>query len=276
MTVRRITITGTDTHGQKVSREVSYEVTAPPPTTGWRDATNTGVPPGTQLTVRNNDLTVNTAGQVIENLDIRANVTLNANNVTLRRCKITNSNFYTVFIHWSKSGCVVEDCTIDGKSASGSIGINGPGNFRRNNIYRVENGVGGHWDSVIEDNFIHDLLGTGSPHYDGIQCDGGNRNIIIRHNSILVDHNQTSAVMIDNWAGPVDNILVENNVLVGGGYTVYCDAQFNNEPITNVRFINNHMGTGGFGITNFNGTNPVYTGNVNDGAAIAQTLVRWV
>ena len=60
----------------------------------------------------------------------------------------------------------------------------------------------------------------------------------------------------------------DGNLLAGGGFTVYCDAQFNSNPITGVSFTNNHMKSGGYGITNFNKTSPTYTGNVNDGATL--------
>ena len=44
-------------------------------------------------------------------------------------------------------------------------------------------------------------------------------------------------------------------------------------PVSNVSFTNNHLGKGSFGYTDFMGSyNPVYTGNVNDGAALAATL----
>ncbi len=97
-------------------------------------------------------------------------------------------------------------------------------------------------------------------------------NITISHNTVINDFGQTSAIMIDNGYGAVSNIKVDDNLLVGGGYTVYDDAHFNSSTISGVSFTNNHMGAGQYGITDFNGTNPTYTGNVNDGKALAATL----
>ncbi|MGY4343621.1 hypothetical protein ACVWXM_000085 [Bradyrhizobium sp. GM7.3] len=145
--------------------------------------------------------------------------------------------------------------------------------FVGNNIYNVENGfsIAGN-NTVIKDNYVHDLNASGSPHYDGIQIDGNVSGVTLSHNTIINDHNQTSAVMIDNYFGPISNIQVDNNLLVGGGYTVYSDGQFTGGSITGVSFTNNHLASGGFGITAFDQNNPVYTGNVNDGATLVATL----
>ncbi len=40
----------------------------------------------------------------------------------------------------------------------------------------------------------------------------------------------SSAVMIDNYFGPISNITVDNNLLVGGGDTIYVDGQGNASP----------------------------------------------
>ncbi len=242
-------------------------------TTGWPDGTNTGVPAGTTLTPYYGTLIINTPGAVISGLDIHGSVVINAPNVTLENNKITSTSFYVVDV--KAGGAIVRNNTIDGVGTGndGSIGINGAGTFIGNNIYNVENGFGiGGSNTVIRDNYVHDLKASGSPHYDGIQIDGNAYNVTISHNTIIVDHNQTSAVMIDNWAGPISNVTVDNNLLVGGGYTIYVDGQFGGGSITDVRITNNHMGSGGFGVTNFNKTSPVYTGNVNDGSSIVPLL----
>ena len=57
-------------------------------------------------------------------------------------------------------------------------------------------------------------------------------------------NDQTSAIMIDNYFGPISNISVDGNLLVGGGYTVYSDAQFTGGSITGVSVTNNHIGGG--------------------------------
>ncbi len=242
-------------------------------TGGWPDATNTGVPAGVTLTP-SGDIVITQAGTVISGLDIHGTVTIDAPNVTLMNCKVTSPSFFIVNIAAGVTGAVVQNCEINGVGSGndGSCGINGHGTFIGNNIYNVENGINVTGSSVIENNYIHGLQASGSPHYDGIQIDGGVSNISVSHNTVINDFGQTSAVIIDNFWGPTSNISVDNNLLVGGGYTVYDDAHFNSSPITGVSFTNNHLASGQYGTTDFNGTNPTFTGNVNDGATLVATL----
>jgi hypothetical protein len=243
---------------------------------GWPDAKSTGVPMGVTLGP-SAGLTILTPGAAIKDLDIRGAVYINAPNVILERCRITNAGFVVVKIAPGITGTTIQDTEINGigDENEGSNGIWNLGSksvFQRNRIYNVENGIVPGNGDLIQDNYIYSLRASGSPHYDGIQIDGGLSDIQIRHNTIINDHGQTSTVMIDNYFGPIANIIVDDNILVGGGYTVYVDGQFNTNPISGVIITNNHMGSGYWGVTDFNRTAPIYAGNVNDGASLAQTL----
>jgi hypothetical protein len=243
---------------------------------GWPDAKSTGVPAGVTLGP-SADLTILTPGAVIKDLDIRGAVYINAPNVILERCRITNAGFAVVKIAPGITGTTIQDTEINGvgdenEGSNGIWDLGSKSGFRRNRIYNVENGIVPGNGDLIQDNYIYSLRASGSPHYDGIQIDGGLSDIQIRHNTIINDHGQTSTVMIDNYFGPIANIIVDDNILVGGGYTIYVDGQFNTNPISGVLITNNHMGSGYWGITDFNRTAPIYAGNVNDGASLAQTL----
>jgi hypothetical protein len=212
---------------------------------------------------------------VISGLDIKGTVYINAPNVTIENCKITGStDVGVVQIASGVTGTTVKNCTINGTGSNndGSHGINGQGTFIGNDISGVENGLNVTGPSTIQDNYIHGLKASGSPHYDGIQIDGGVSNVSISHNTVVNDHDQTAAIMIDNYFGPISNIKVDNNILSGGGYTVYSDGQFSGGSISGVSFTNNHMESGQYGVTAFTGNSPTYTGNVNDGASLVQTL----
>src|ERR1043166_5740906 len=71
----------------------SPTVAGPP---AYPNATSTGVPAGTVLTVFNGNMTINTAGAVVENKDIRGCVVITAPNVTLKNSKVTCTNGYGV------------------------------------------------------------------------------------------------------------------------------------------------------------------------------------
>ncbi len=93
---------------------------------------------------------------------------------------------------------------------------------------------------LIENTCIHDLDGTPpNAHNDGIEIYGGS-NITIRNVEIDNPNNQTSAINITNDGGPINNVLIENVKLSGGGYTIYVrgDGAGGSAPVTNIRFRN--------------------------------------
>ncbi|WP_247369079.1 MULTISPECIES: Ig-like domain-containing protein [unclassified Bradyrhizobium] len=227
------------------------------------------------LTPYYGDLVINTAGAVISGLDIHGSVFINAPNVTLENCKVTTDAFYAVRVAAGVTGAVVQHNEINGVGSGndGDYGIMGQGKFIANNIYNVENGIGvDGGNTLIQDNYIHDMIASGSPHYDGISIDGKNSNITISHNTVINDHTQTAAIMIDNYFGPVSNVTVDNNLLYGGGYNIYSSAQFDGGSVTGVSVTNNHVGGGYWGPTAFTGNSPVYTGNVDDSGTLVATL----
>src|ERR1700704_5656396 len=143
------------------------------PNGGWPDATNTGLPAGVTLTP-SGDLVITKAGTVISGLNIQGTVTIEAPNVTLENCKVTSGSWFVVNIAKGVTGAVVQNCEI-----------NGQGTFTGNNIHNVENGINLTGSAVIENNYIHNLQAPGSPHYDGIQIDGGISNVTISHNTVI-------------------------------------------------------------------------------------------
>ena len=73
---------------------------------GFPDATSTGVPTGVALTP-SGGLTINTPGLVIEGLNIQGMVTINADNVTLKNCKVTSGSWAVVNITSGSTGVVI-------------------------------------------------------------------------------------------------------------------------------------------------------------------------
>ena len=71
---------------------------------------------------------------VIEGLNIQGMVTINANDVTLKNCKVTSGSWAVINITSGKTGVVIQDCEINGMSAEGVRGISGQGTFLRNEI----------------------------------------------------------------------------------------------------------------------------------------------
>ncbi len=240
---------------------------APPVAAGHPSAANTGVPAGVALSP-SGSLTVTTPGTVIDARDITGTVNINASNVTLTRSRVNGSSYSVIRVADNVTNVTISDVEVNGRGLSGtggSGGIIGPATVVRANVSGVENGLVPGSGSVLRDNFIHGLSSPGAPHYDGIQIDGGQSNISIDHNTVdLREWDQTSAVMIDNWFGPVSNVAVSNNKLLGAGYTVYSDGQFSGGSISGVSFTNNRIGNGQWGYSLIRNNTVTWTSNVDD------------
>jgi nitrous oxidase accessory protein NosD len=232
---------------------------------GFASSKSTGVPAGVTLRP-SGELVINTPGMIVDGLDILGMVTVNAPNVTLKNCKVTAASWAVINITAGATGAIVKNCEINGASAEGVRGISGHGTFINNDIHHVEDGIyilGS--NTLIDGNYIHDLQSNWSgPHYDGIATDGGVSNIVIRNNTIINQHGQTSAIMLSNYFGPISDVTIHNNRLVGGGYTVYSDGQFSGGAISGVSITNNDLGKGRFGYMSIRNNSPIWQENVDE------------
>ena len=224
--------------------------------------------------VRSGPVVVDTPGAVIDALDIQGSLTINADDVTVRRSRVAASTYVIIRVKAGLHGVLIEDVDVDGlgpDGKEGSNGIEGPARILRTHVFGVENGIKPYGGSVIEDSWISDLSAPGrDPHIDGIEIDGAS-DILVRGNLVdLGDWGQTSAVMIDNYGAPATRIVVQGNRLLGGGYTVYSDGRFDGGPVTGIAFIDNRLGKGKWGYGSIDRSKPDWSGNVDDvtGAAV--------
>jgi len=254
-------ITATTQDGNKTS---TCSVNLPPRTTIWPDSLNTGVPAGTVLTPTL-QRTISVDNTVVEGERIIATtftqycggLTIKAKNVIVRNCWITSSfgtgetvNGTGVIKVLAGATVTIEHCTLDGDNRThAGIWFEGAGvTARANNVSKVNDGFFVWYSSnfVFEDNYIHNLTDqSANGHIDGLQMEGAMHGTI-RHNSFLITQGQNAAINVDNGNGNTDDILVENNLMAGGGFTAYAhDSNPSNElpaggfSTTNIRFINN-------------------------------------
>lgn len=201
----------------------SQAPTDPPPVASWPNATNTGVPEGTSLTVVHGDLAIRTPGTVIDAQDIRGCVTVTAPGVIIRRSKIRCAFGYVVLSSgYTGARLLLEDseidCTDEDGMASRATAV-GDNNFsaRRLNIHDCENGFDVDTEVTIQDSWIHDLLDDEIAHTDGIQVAIG-RNVLVENNAIFV--RGTSAIITHPTT--MNGVVIRNNLLAGGACTLYC------------------------------------------------------
>jgi Right handed beta helix region len=179
-----------------------------------------GVPAGTNLTAMNS-LTITQAGTVIDSADIRGGVTIQASNVTIKNSKIEGNGDYGVYV---RSGSLtLQDSTVTGfdNSVAGD-------NYTADRVEVTQSQEDGFkiGDNVtIENSYCHDLVVAPGAHSDCGQVQSGVRNAVIRGNWFDIGNkNGNSALFLAPDLGPSSPgpLIVEDNVLGGGNFTLQC------------------------------------------------------
>ncbi len=202
----------------------------------------TGVPTGTRLTVvdgpasapagtvwYNNTLKVTQDGTVLDGLDVRGLVRIEAKKVVIRNSRITgrylSSSLSLVYVDGSKYSVTISDSELYAAEPSAWVnGVMGSGfTLERVNIHHVVDQVhvtGG--NVTVRDSWLHDNLyytsdpsrgGTPS-HDDNVQVQQGS-GISLVHNTMESTHN--AAVQVTQDTGQVANLRIERNRISHGG-----------------------------------------------------------
>lgn len=234
---------------------------------GLPTADTAGVPAGVTLTNYNGPMTITTPGAVIKNVIINETLSVKAANVTIQSCIIQNFGWWGIEGEGA-ANLRIENCDIigPGARAASNSAILGSGTFVGNDIRGVAIGIQTtDGASTIRDNYIHDLASAGAdPHYDGVTVLGRQKHVVVEHNTISVpsDHG-TAAVFIKNDFGPIDDVVVRNNLMYGGpSYTMYVSAVTPNGAITNVVIENNYIERGAYGYIAVENSKPTIRNNI--------------
>lgn len=203
---------------------------------GFPDATNTGVMPGVTLTPVAGTVNLSTPGQVYQNMQVTGGINVTAPNVTIRNVRlIVTDDYYGIKSFSNDLNLVLDHVEIDLNGHPGIKGIAFDGYTAKHVLFH--NGADcAHMEVnvVIEDSYCvlgPDVNGDGNPdrsdfcnggdHFDGFQSDRG-ENITIRHNTIRNPCSQTSAILMSTNTDAIDQVVIDNNLVSGGGYTIYC------------------------------------------------------
>ncbi len=274
---------------------------------------------GTGWTWNGTTASITGSGATLSGYNIPGTVTISANNVTVTGCNITGAvNFGTnstsniqdsvlsncVVANGGNPAvncvglrnavnCTVADCTLLGASA-------GPGRALTNIVDVYGNSTGCavlrcdmSWASTyaemyqgtIAGNYMHDIGYIAGDHLDGIHHDGGGhpngQQLNILGNTILVGADQTGAIVLNQSFDVIENVLVDGNLLAGGGYPLYAGSggfgTTSNVVITNNWFSTVYYPQGGYqghpAAAWDGGTGDVWTGNRwYDGPNAGQTI----
>jgi hypothetical protein len=222
---------------------------------------NTGILPGTKLTVVTGDQVYATANQVISGLDIRGFVQIRARNVTIRNSIIRGgpSPRCNSSVLWIRAdtgaSATIEDTEIVPSNPSPCLdGIwAANASLVRVNIHGTVDGIKAYDNVTVRDSYVHDLSwfasdpnqGGGATHNDAVQTYEGNRHIVLRHNSMNPGPKGNAAYQVTQDGGKVaTDIRVENNWLDGGNCTLNFAHHGGPTPMIGIFVSGNRFGRG--------------------------------
>ena len=200
-------------------------------------------------------ITITQDGTIIENQYISGQVNVKAHNVIIRNCELDGggTSLYGVSSKYYDSngqpykGTLIENCHIH------DYGVGVLAHYttiRRCNIHDSQtDAIKARSGCLIERNWCHHLGKKVGAHADCVQIRGGS-NIIIRYNHFDIPISQTggsggyksnACLMIQPEVSPISNLLIHDNVMEGGNYTVYIERQ-EAYPIHSVKLHDNLFG----------------------------------
>ncbi len=189
------------------------------PQGGMPGPDNTGVRDEDRLSPREGG-TLRRDGLVVEDAVIAGDVLLAGNDQTLRNVRVEGQ------VRTIGSGTTIEDSEVGALAISGATNVtvrrvNVSGRMGHDGIH-ITSDTGRVRDVLIESSWVHSPRVGPESHYDGIQVRGV-EGLTIRDSKIDLGTYQrqyTSAVFLQNANGGNVDVLIENNWINGGGYTV--------------------------------------------------------
>ncbi len=263
---------------------------------------------GWQWNPNSENVDVRTAGVTLSGLEITGGIEVFAANVIIEKVRLNaacGADWDAIVIRDNQinqgpgggDNTIIRDSTIDGTQPVNNVSTCGGGirvqsgvqnvKIQRNHILNMATGINftrtnaGH---LVEDNYINKLCCDTGPtgnHLNGITSDEGGtassvNPVIYRHNTILNPAEQTDAIAVFSNFGPQHDVTLDNNLLGGGGYTMYAG----DTGSSNIKVINNRISRiyfpngGGYNwLAGFDSPLPgnVLSGNVWDDTGLAAT-----
>ena len=183
------------------------------------------------------------ADQVIENADITGTISIKAPHVVIKNFRLNADDAPYAVRVFGDASVTLEDGEITHAAEAAVYGNNWTA--RRLNIHHMgSDGLKGGGNNRLEDCWIHHLGMTKGAHADGVQLDNGSH-FVFRHNTFDLpwwdEHDKhvfrtNSVFFINGWVGDINDVVIEDNWLNGGNYTIYALKQ------SGVHVRNNRMG----------------------------------
>jgi hypothetical protein len=166
-------------------------------------------------------------GAKFKNYIVRGTVDVNADNVEIDNVDVITGDhvFFGIALRHADNAFIkntrIGPASEDGQISYGIKDIYGDAHNMKvikTEIFGTKAGIEVH-RGIIKRNYIHDMRYRDGDHVDGILSSGESDPLLIVGNTIIVDLNQTAAIGIQGHGE--SNRTVKNNLLAGGGYTLY-------------------------------------------------------
>ena len=230
---------------------------------GYPDASNTGVPVGTALLRVPQDVKSGpgwawdsrgwlqaSSGAVVKNLIVSGSINVGGSNITVTNVRVlVNGETWGIGLQHATNAVVSNnEIGIAGSSPRLMVGVkdiygdSSGTQVLRNNITNTGTGIQT-FEGLIADNYIHDMGYVSGDHINGTTSNGSTTMMTIRHNTILNQIDQTDAISLFQDFGVEANRLITDNLVAGGGYTIYGGDNENFGKTSNIKITNNRFST---------------------------------
>jgi hypothetical protein len=202
---------------------------AHPGACGFPDASTAGA--HGSLTAYTGSLTFGTNGVTLENVIITGCPLITAQNVTFRNVVINCNSHQSYVVETEGNADLGGTTSMIHVTVVCGAGMHGGTAFGDEflfvdaaDISHCENGGDANNVFTLSNSYIHDMFKGDStapdPHTDGIQVWPSASHIVFEHNTVLMTDD--NATFTSGSGSPLANLFVDNNILVGGSFTVYC------------------------------------------------------
>jgi hypothetical protein len=214
------------------------------------DASNTG-PHG--VLTPTGSLSITQPG-TYSNLDVHGHIDVMVPGVVLTNIRVDASDAAYAIRNRSSGHLTITDCDLgpDGTPThmTDAAVVYSDYTLMRCNVHGTGDGLKAHGDSVIEDNYIHDMFESGGNHSDGIQVSSGSHDIIADNTIVSAPRDSTGAIaqgtsciLVKSDQGPIDDVQIVGNSFGGDpGYMVYDRSGSSYPTPTNILIAENTFG----------------------------------
>jgi hypothetical protein len=234
---------------------------AKPSACGFPDATNTGVQRGVTLKVIPDQVksgpgwhwdsrgwvVIDRDDTVFSGFAFNGEIWVEADRVTVKNVRLTGGGLFAISVRHAHD-TRIQHCTIGPPMSKprlmvGIKDIYGDAQGTRVSNCDISNtSTAVQLDQgVIAHNYIHDMGMISGDHINGITSNGSATMLTIKHNTIFNQIYQTDAIGLFEDFGVQANRLIDNNLIAGGGYTIYAGQNPGGPKTYNIKVTNNRF-----------------------------------